>query len=298
MNIAVTGGGGTIGRAVVDRLVQTGNQVWSIVKEASSLGDDWRPPTYEIVGDAGSPDVLASVFAEGIDAVVHLAAIPSPNGWTARHLLAANSMTTITVLETAAANSIRHAVIASSISALGMAWSTEFMHPLYVPIDEAHPLRPTEGYALSKENDEAAARMAARRWCMTIVALRFPFTHTHDEVSARAQRVAADPTGYEATQAARELWAYLDVRDAAQAVDKAVRAAVAGRVGDALVLNVNSEDVLTGQSLEDLLTQWHPEVPVTASLSLGAYPITRARELIGFEPEYLLHHDAVDGQGI
>lgn len=103
------------------------------------------------------------------------------------------------------------------------------MSPLYLPVDEVHPLRPTEGYALSKECDEASARMATRRWNLPVVAMRFPFTATSAMIEARRR----DPDA--GTTLAKELWAYLDVRDAARAVELAVvatgRGQAAGKLG-------------------------------------------------------------------
>lgn len=289
MRILITGGGGLIGRAVVDRLVRDGNEVVSVVRKpfAPDPADGLAVATTEVVGDASDVALLDSAMT-GVQAVVHLAAIPAPVGHSAAELLEANAVTTMAVLEAAAGHGVKTAVIASSVSALGMAWADTLMHPVYVPIDEDHPLRPTEGYALSKEDDEAAARMAARRWDMTVVAFRFPFTATSSMIEHRAAEVAGDPA--QALAGAKELWAYLDVRDAAAAVGLAIEAAESGRISGSLVLNAIADDVLVDRPIAELLAEWHPDVPVRPGGGRGGYAVDRARRLIGFEARHLRQH--------
>jgi nucleoside-diphosphate-sugar epimerase len=288
MKILVTGGSGLIGRHVVDHLVRRGDDVLTIEHAPAAPAPGLAEATCVVAGDAADGALLRTIMADGVEAVVHLAAIPAPVGRTAVELLAANSMVTMAVLEAAGESGVRHVVIASSISILGMAWSAELMHPLHLPIDEDHPLRPTEGYALSKEDDEAAARMAAARWGMTVVALRFPFTTTRDGILERAALARTDPE--HALAVAKELWAYLDVRDAAVAVEQSIEAARTGAVAGAVVLNVMTDDVLLDEPLEALLERWHPGVPRRSVLGGGAYSADRARAAIGFDPEHLIPH--------
>lgn len=286
MKILLTGGAGLIGRHAVDHLVREGHEVISLVREARPVPDGLAAPTREVIGDVGDRALVDGLVAGGVEAVVHLAAIPAPVGHTAVELLAANALTTMTVLESAGTHGVRHIVLASSMSVLGMAWSDELMHPVYLPVDEEHPLRPTEGYALSKEDDEAAARMAARRWGVDVVALRFPFTGTDEMIRTRALRAAHDEE--EAVRAAKELWAYLDVRDATRAIALSLEASAAGVLGGSVVLNLTADDVLVDAQLPELIEKWHPDVPVVAPLGNSAYNISRARELIGFVPQHPL----------
>lgn len=285
LRILVTGGTGRIGRHAVDRLVRAGHDVVTV--DRAPAGDrtpGLEPATTEVVGDAGDPALLARLM-DGVDAVAHLAAIPSPVGRAARELLRANSLTTMTVLEAAGEHGVKGVALASSISILGMAWSAERMDPLALPVTETHPLRPTEGYALSKEDDEAAARMATRRWGMPTAALRFPFTETADGIEERRTDAASSES------MAKELWGYLDVRDAGRAIELAIAAMVGGTLLGSSVMNVVADDVLLDRPLGELLAEWYPAVPFDA----GAYPLRgaydpgRARASIGFEAQHLLH---------
>jgi nucleoside-diphosphate-sugar epimerase len=285
VRVVVTGGRGLIGRHAVDELVGAGHDVISIARPADASVEGLRTAQRELVGDAAEPELLRSAMA-GADAVVHLAAIPAPVGHTAVELVAANTLTTMSVLEAAGESGVRGAVIASSVSILGMAWSAERMPPLRLPVDEDHPLRPTEGYALSKECDEACARMAALRWGLPVVALRFPFTQTADAIRARA----ADDSDAGRLALAKELWGYLDVRDAARAIRLSVEAAVRGALPGATVLNIIADDPLLDEPLEQLVRAAHPEYDGPVPARGGAYDIRRAEQSIGFRAERLVHN--------
>ncbi|MFE6736556.1 NAD-dependent epimerase/dehydratase family protein [Microbacterium sp. NPDC057650] len=284
MRVVVTGGRGLIGCRAVDELVRAGHHVISIVRERNAVPAELAPPHEEVLADAGDPDILRETCS-GADGLVHLAAIPSPTGRTAQELVGANSMTTIAVLEAAGESRVPGVVLASSISVLGMAWSESVMSPLYLPVDEAHPLRPTEGYALSKEWDEAAARMAARRWGMTVFALRFPFTQIADAIHARR----ADQTPEQERALAKELWGYLDVRDAARAVRLAIESAVTSPCGGAAILNIVADDICADEPLRSLLEKWHPGVAAVPAGLRVPYDISAAEAVIGFRAEHLLH---------
>jgi nucleoside-diphosphate-sugar epimerase len=87
------------------------------------------------------------------------------------------------------------------------------------------------------------------------------------------------------------LWASLDARDAALSVEKSLTASFEG--GHALFVN-NVDNTLDYDS-ETLARLFFPEVterrhPLTGSASLVS--INRARELIGFEPQYSLIGDS------
>jgi nucleoside-diphosphate-sugar epimerase len=281
MRIFVTGGAGLVGRAVVEQLSSRGHEIVSLVRRRSPA--PLPPGVSEEVADARDADAV-DAFMDGADAVVHLAAIPAPGDRTTLELVNANSLATLAVLEAAGRRGVSPVVIASSISALGMAWSDELMHPLVLPVGEDHPLRPTEGYGLSKEIDEAAARMAARRWGTTVIAMRLPFTGTAEMLRERS---AARDTATELSLA-KELWGYLDVRDAAAAVELALRAARDGRVSGAHVLNICADDVLPDEPLAALTARWHPNSPITGEVSRGAYATRAAEALIGFRATHLL----------
>ena len=118
--VVVTGGSGKLGRAVVADLLQHG---WAV------LNVDQRPPP----ADQGCPHVridltdfgqaveaLTTIPADGVDAVVHLAAIPAPGIRSNAATFANNAPSTYNVFAAARLAGIRNVVWASSETVLGL----------------------------------------------------------------------------------------------------------------------------------------------------------------------------------
>src|SRR5260370_19292741 len=99
----------------------------------------------------------------GADAVIHLAAIPAPVGLPPEVVYRNNVISQFNVFEAAATLGIRRIVYASSISALGFPYQHRWSEPLYVPIDEEHPLLAQDCYALSKAHGEEVGAAFCRR---------------------------------------------------------------------------------------------------------------------------------------
>lgn len=272
----MTGAAGRLGRATLDLLARHG-----VPATALDLHDPGDLPADRVVtGGAGDPPIVRTALA-GVDTVIHCAALASPSLGTAEEVFAGNTRATFVVLEEAAQAGVRRAAFASSFSVLGLPWSERRLHPAYVPVDEALPLQVEDPYALSKQVDEATAAMMARRYGMDSVALRFPLLGgPDDQLPARAARYVTDP-GF----GARELWSYLDTRDAARAAWLAVTRPVTG----ACVLFVAAPTTLAPQPTEELLDRFHPGVERRAPMPGRTTPIdvSAATRLLGFHAEHL-----------
>ena len=94
--IAVTGGSGKAGRAVVSDLEDRGHAVTNIDVAASRHPDE--PTVVADLTDFGQ----ALEAVAGHDAVIHLAAIPAPNVLTDAETFRTNTMSTYNVLSAAA----------------------------------------------------------------------------------------------------------------------------------------------------------------------------------------------------
>ena len=103
----------------------------------------------------------------GADAVIHLAAIHNPNIATASLVYATNVVGTFNVHHAAFRLGVKRVVTASSNAIVGWSYSENFV-PDYLPIDEAHPLRPEDVYGLSKEIGETLARSYALKGLETV----------------------------------------------------------------------------------------------------------------------------------
>ncbi len=210
MRVLVTGGLGMIGRVVVQELLAAGiNPV--VVDQLPPTEGDQRVKAVQ----CDLTDLNATLEAvRDVDVVFHLAAIPNPTG-PLEKVLGINVMSTYNVLEAARQNSIPRVVYSCSDSASGFGIHLVNLKPLYLPIDEEHPMWPHETYSLSKYFGEEMLANYARAFGIEGIALRYTWVWTErDRQSAR--RIAAarqagvvDPNGW--------FGAFIGVEDVAQA---------------------------------------------------------------------------------
>jgi nucleoside-diphosphate-sugar epimerase len=281
MRVVVTGASGAIGRHVVAELDARRHEVHAVDRVApparvAGPGVAWS------VGDVRDPEFMTSVMTVArAEALIHLAAIPRPSLGTPLEVFATNTQATFVALEAAGVAGVRRVAIASSTSALGTVFASPPVSPRYVPLDEAHPFVGTDPYALSKQVDEATAATMQRRHGYQVVALRIPNTGPMETQLARAAEVARDPSDL-----ARELWAYLDVRDGAVAFALAIERHVPG----CHVINAMAPDTLSPEPTADLLARFHPTSEVRRPLIGREVPfdLTRSRDLLGFSAAYRL----------
>ena len=161
--IAVTGGSGKAGRAVVRDLLERGHDVLNIDRapsDESSTPDSPAPFLYADLTDFGQTlEALSGAdWIPGIEAVVHLAAIPSPSHATPDLVFQTNIASTYTVFSAAERLKLKRVVWASSETTLGLPFDTP---PDYVPIDEQHPLRPGD-VLLAVEGPRRGGRAAVQ----------------------------------------------------------------------------------------------------------------------------------------
>jgi nucleoside-diphosphate-sugar epimerase len=112
---------------------------------------------------------------EGVEGVVHLAAIPHPMLDPGHVIFHVNCGGTFNVYRAAADAGVRRVVTASSINWLGNNFGKRNIEVRYLPIDEAHPGYATDPYAFSKQVVEEIAAYFWRREGVSGVCLRFPF---------------------------------------------------------------------------------------------------------------------------
>ncbi|WP_228079155.1 NAD-dependent epimerase/dehydratase family protein [Streptomyces profundus] len=234
------------------------------------------------VGDIRDGDFVASALlgpGGPVAGVAHLAAIPAPGQVSEEETLDQNVLGSYVVLHQAGRLGVRRAVAASSISAFGLAWADRDLSPRYVPVDEDHPTMAVDCYGLSKVLAEEVAAFSTRRWGLGTVCLRFPFVGTGDRLARQLARVHEDSGGHR-----RDLWAWLDTRDAA----RAVLAGLTAPLGGHHVISVSADDTSALEPTEELLRAHHPDSPLTRRLPAhsAVYDNTRAREILGFRPHH------------
>lgn len=277
MNVVVTGGSGKAGRAVVRNLVEHGHTVLNVDRVPpadGTAGSTFMPAdltdygqTLEAVSGAG--------VVPGIEAVVHLAALPSPTVATPDVVFRTNVTSTHTVFAAAARLGLKRIVWASSETTLGLPFDRP---PDYVPVDEQHPLRPETSYALSKVLGEEMARQFSRWSGIPIVGLRF------SNIMERADYEAFSSYWDDPSIRKWNLWSYVDESHVAQSVRLALEADVAG----AGAFIIAAGDTVMRRPSRELMAEIFPGVPVADDLPehgtlLG---IEKARRVLGYDPKF------------
>jgi nucleoside-diphosphate-sugar epimerase len=276
--VVVTGGSGKLGRAVVTDLAAHGYDVVNLDRLAPP---EAAPGTFLAVDLTDYGQVLGALTAvderyRGVDAVVHLAAIPAPGLAPNAATFANNVLSTYHVFEAARAAGITTLVWASSETVLGLPFDTP---PPYVPVDEDYRGRPETTYSLGKAVEEEMAWHFCR-WNpeASIIGLRFSNVMEPGDY--------ADFPSYEADPQMRKwnLWGYIDARDAADAVLKALE--VRGPGFERMII-ANADTVMEAPSAE-LAAEVFPGVPVTKRIegTETLLSIDKARRLLGWEPTH------------
>ena len=189
MRVLVTGGNGNVGKAAVARLVKNG---FSVKVIGRSAGIEIPGADYEVCDINDFPQLREA--ARGCEAIVHLAAIPSPSRGTSDEVFYVNAQGTFNVYRAAEEEGIRRVVQASSINALGVFYGRKPAPIHYLPVDEDHPCVATDVYSFSKQVVEDIGEYYWRRSGISGVAYRLPWVAPasyHEVNPGRQARVRA-----------------------------------------------------------------------------------------------------------
>ena len=165
--IVVTGAAGRLGRRVVQLLVDQNKEVLATDQVAA---DDL--PAEFVRCNLMDRKAVEGILKEA-EAVVHMGAIPGPLREDPRVIFENNVSCDFNVMMSAAELGLRRVVFSSSAFGMGWAHDGNAFVPLYLPLDEEHPMLPFEPYGLSKQVGEDIGRMIARNSATTVVSLRF-----------------------------------------------------------------------------------------------------------------------------
>jgi len=273
--VVVTGGAGKLGRSVVERLAEH-CRVTVLDIAASPTG---LPKGVDYVSASITDyDAMKRAF-QGQDAIIHLAAIPNPRTAPAPITFNTNVQGAWVVMQAAEDAGVRRITVASSDSVFGLSYNPPDWPPKYLPVDEAHPLRPTEFYSLSKRVTETIAESFAARRKLEVLGIRpvhIVFPPEYPELKARG----SDPQNY-------HFWAYVAPEDVAQGFHKTLEIDYRGY--DLFTISA-CDGLNTKPTLEFAIERWGklPEVRrpayYKANPLASVIDITKAREVLGYEP--------------
>ncbi|MEV7133889.1 NAD(P)-dependent oxidoreductase [Arthrobacter sp. NPDC093128] len=286
--IFVTGGSGRLGRSVVAGLAGAGHQVISVDRDAvpaAQLPDGVEQRTADLLAPG---EAVRHLRETAPDAVVHLAAIAVPFSAPEDVILSTNTRLAYAVISAATELRIGKIITASSPTVLGYGSPAGWL-PDSFPVDEETTPRPWNAYALSKLIAEQtvqmfaaaqgdALRYAAFRPCYVISPEEWAGAPTQQGHTVRER--LADPA-----LSAPALFNYVDARDVADFLDLLL--AKMDTIPNGQTFFVGAADALATAPLAELMPQF---LPGSAELAAGltgtspAFSITKARELLGWEP--------------
>lgn len=277
-HVLVTGGSGKLGRAVLADLVEHGSKVLNIDQ---AVPRETVCPTVRIdLSDYGQVvEAIQGAVDEHrrrFDAIVHLAAIPAPGQFANSRTFKNNVTSTYNVFEAARTAGIKNVVFASSETVLGLPFDSP---PPYAPLDEEYFPRPETAYSLGKLLDETMAAQFCR-WDRDLKMVGLRFSNVMDVEDYKAfPAFDGDPR-----RRRWNLWGYIDARDGAQAVRRALEARFKGF--EAFII-ANADTVMTRTSAS-LMTDVYPTVPIKGTLdgNQTLLSIEKARRLLAYEPQH------------
>jgi nucleoside-diphosphate-sugar epimerase len=272
MRILVTGGSGRIGRYVVRDLVQAGHQVTSVDVVHRSFPDT-RTMMVDLT-DAGQ--VYQALTYSEAEAVIHLGAWAGYYAVPPTCMYGDNVCGTFNLFQACADLSVRRVISASSHLVYGVLKAA----PVYVPIDEDHPLRPADAYALSKVAGEQAADYFLSQYGLEVISFRFMGVRVPSELDAEIEQFAQNPE-----TRSHLLWTLTDARDAALAC----RLAVEVKQIDPGPYNITGRCVVLEEDSADLVKRYFGnQTEIRDGLTGRLSPLTcaRAGNAIGYQPQY------------
>ncbi|CAN3702902.1 hypothetical protein MMX123_02935 [Microbacterium sp. MM2322] len=274
MRIALTGSSGKLGTVVARELRAAGHEVIGLDVRGE------RGPGFvqvELTDYGQVIDALAGVNDQhdGFDALVHLGAIPAPGIRSDIATFHNNMSSTFNVFWAAVRLGIQRIVYASSETVLGLPFDVP---PPYIPVDEQYPARPESVYSLVKTLEEHLATELVR-WHpeLSITALRFSNVMVPDDY-------AEFPFDADARTRKWNLWGYIDARDGAQAVQRALENAPAGF--DTFI--IAAADTVMTRPNHELVDEVFPGVETRGDLGENTtlLSIDKARRLLGYDPQH------------
>lgn len=278
MRIAVTGGNGRVGRAVIEHAVAQGHSVVSIDRTHT----DAEVPQASVTTNVTTIQADLTQYAAfeqaiaGCEALIHLAAIPHPLNDPDYVVHHNNVVSSYNALSAAARLGIWRVSQASSINAIGGMYS-RWPSFDYLPLDEQHPTHNEDPYSLSKWLCEQQADSFARRYeQMGIATLRIHGVVPDQEWVLQRRDMPPD-------RSATNLWGYVLRRAVANAFLRAVTADFTGHE----VFYIVAPETSSAISSLVLKDQFFPDVPLRGSLSghQGFFNCAKAERLLGWRHE-------------
>ena len=276
-NILVTGGSGKAGRATIKLLLKKNYNVFNVdLVNHPELEVPFTKVDLENFGEAIESVSEIDDRINGIDAVIHQAAIPASGLKTNHKTFRTNTLSTYNIFQASKVMKKNNIVWASSETVLGLPFDT---YPPYVPVDEKYDPRPESSYSLSKVMGEEMARQFCRRNPeMKILGLRYSnIMEEHDYKQFKSFQ--NDPFLRK-----WNFWGYIDARDVAQACLLAMESKLKG--ADHFI--IAADDTVMEEDNKSLLDKVFPKINIKGDIGKNKTLLSneKAKNILGFKPEY------------
>ena len=278
MKVVVTGSAGKVGRATVAALMEAGHEVRAV---------DVLPPVFERPGE-DEPDYMqaqltdagdAFAVVRGMDAVIHAAALPEPTRNPPHVVFHNNLMALFNMIEASVRFGVSRFVNISSETVPGFFFPEREFLPDYVPVDEEHPIKPQDPYAIAKHFGEQLMDAAIRRSDIKCITIR-PSWVQHEGNYERN----LGPQVRAASELSPNFWSYIDVYDLADAITLAVESDLDGHE----VFYIASPDNVGNRNFEEIVEEYYgDQVEIKKPLprkDTSGISTQKAQEMLGYSP--------------
>jgi len=278
MRVLITGAAGYVAGHVIEDLTHDHDLVL-LSRQPSTARRAEESGAAFVLGDVTDvEDCLRAL--DGVDAVVHLAAIPLSGSET----FTTNTRATYALLEAGVQSGVDKVVMASSNCALGHCFRPP-ERPFrieYLPFDEDHPTHAEDSYGLSKLVSEYVLQTYAEEHGIQAISLRPAWCWGSAERDKRRSE-PFDPAG-----GRRGFWAYIDMRDVTHAVRLALEAPHRDEPWWGAYF-ISAADTTADRSSCDLLAEFHPQYAALGAALEGRqsfFSWDAARRNLGFAPRH------------
>ena len=282
--ILVTGAAGKVGKVVVKDLISHGYDVFAVDRDFKEE-PDIPYMTAELTDFGETLDALSSIGEDvygraemkAFDAIVHLASIPHPREYSDAETFSNNMVATYNVFEAAKRLSINNIVWSSSETLLGIPFDQSAIES--VPVKEDVKKLGSSTYAITKVlGEELAEQFCLHNPDMKIACLRLSNVMEEEDYK-QFPSYNEDPT-----KRLWNLWSYIDVRDAAQAIRKAIETEFKGM--DTFI--ITNDNTVMEKPSEQLVREYYPNLKITGELTENQTLLSneKAKRILGYKPQY------------